>query len=96
MGTGEDNPDSIGLKYKLLIGCAHFVARVLDKIYEGEDVWEDEDAWFWVLDWVSLRTVINTLLDLVLPQVDMRNGIGVVYAQQYGTNQSTAVLTATN
>ena len=49
-GTGRDNPDSMPLKYKILIGCAHFTMRLLDKIYEGRDVWEQEEAWFWVLD----------------------------------------------
>lgn len=50
MGTGDDNPDSIGIEFKLLIGFAHFFARLLDKIYEGDDVWEREEPWFWVLE----------------------------------------------
>ena len=49
MGTGDDNPDFIPMRYELAIGCAHFMARFLDTVYEGKDVWERDEAWFWVL-----------------------------------------------
>ncbi len=49
MGTGDDNPDFIPFRYEILINCAHFAMRLLDKIYEGNDIWEREEAWFWVL-----------------------------------------------
>jgi len=45
MGTGSDNPDTIPYKYVLLISFVFMIARVLDKIYEGEDVWGKDEEW---------------------------------------------------
>jgi len=32
-------------KARLLISFMHFVMRLLDKIYEGEDIWGEEPWW---------------------------------------------------
>mgnify|MGYP003677660919 CR=1 FL=1 len=60
MGTGDDNPDFIPFRYEILINCAHFAMRLLDKIYEGNDIWEREEAWFWEMtDMRALRRLLR-------------------------------------
>jgi hypothetical protein len=33
-------------KYKIMLACAFFLMRLLDKIYEGEDIWEEGSPWW--------------------------------------------------
>ncbi len=33
-------------KYRVVIASMHFFMRLLDKIYEGEDIWGEETAWW--------------------------------------------------
>ncbi len=33
-------------KYRVAIAFLHFIMRLLDKIYEGEDIWGPEEPWW--------------------------------------------------
>jgi hypothetical protein len=33
-------------KYRVAIAAMHFFMRLLDKIYEGEDIWGEETPWW--------------------------------------------------
>jgi hypothetical protein len=33
-------------KYRVVIALLHFIMRLLDKIYEGEDIWGEETPWW--------------------------------------------------
>jgi hypothetical protein len=42
----KNNSYTLPYKYRFSIACMHLLMRLLDKIYEGKDIWGDDEAWW--------------------------------------------------